>query len=48
MAERVADELLFIVAVTPVFLCRCPLARAFVNDDFSKMAQICQIPDGVK
>jgi hypothetical protein len=48
MGESVADELLFIVAVTTVLLCRSPLARALIHDDFAKMTQIAQIPDSVE
>ena len=36
MRERVADKLLFVVSVTPVFLCDCALAKPLIEHELTE------------
>jgi hypothetical protein len=40
MGKTIADELLFIVAIAPVFFRRRSLSSAFVHNKLAEMAQV--------
>ena len=48
MGETMANELLFIVAIAPVFLGRRSLPQAFVHDKLTEMTQVAQVFDDLK
>lgn len=42
MRERVADKLLFVMAVAPILFCNRALAQALIENQFAELAQITQ------
>jgi len=48
MNEGVTDELIFVMAVTPVLLCCSTLASTLVDDDVAQAAEIAEVLDVVR
>lgn len=43
MSERVADKLLFIMPVAPIFFGDCALAKSFVENELAEATKVAQI-----
>ena len=48
MHEGVTDELIFVMAVTPVLLCHGALDSALVDDDVAQATEIAEVLDVVR
>ena len=47
MSERVADKLLFIMPVAPIFFGDCTLAKSFVENELAESTEVAQIVNRV-
>jgi hypothetical protein len=46
--QGIADELIFVMAVAAVLLCRSALAPSLVDDDFTQSTEIVEVLDVVR
>ena len=47
MSERVADKLLFIMPVAPIFFGDCALAKSLVENELAESTEVAQIVNRV-
>ena len=45
MSERVADKLLFVMSVAPIFFGDCALTKSLVENELTEATQVAQIVD---